>query len=95
MAAIERLPHAPQLEETTDCRLMNACSSMAPGRLEADDVTAFVADTLDIARIAKNALGEEEAGGKFVVMPRRPHGHGYSRREIAFVALGGSIVHES
>ena len=89
MAAIERFPHAPQLEVTTDCRFMNASSSMAASCLETDDVAAFVADALAIARIAENALGEEEAIAKFVVLTRRSHCHGDGRGEIAFIALGG------
>ena len=89
MAAIERFPHAPLLEVTTDCRFMNASSSMAASCLETDDVAAFVADALAIARIAENALGEEEAIAKFVVLTRRSHGHGDGRGEIAFIALGG------
>ena len=36
------------------------------------------------ARIAENALGEEEAIAKFVVLTRRSHGHGDGRGEIAF-----------
>jgi hypothetical protein len=92
MAAIERLrfPHPPQLEETTDCRFMNASSSMASRRVLRRTMLRPSLRTLSpFARIAENALGEEEAIAKFVVLTRRSHGHGDGRGEIAFIALGG------